>query len=63
MMPRNQRIPPKLYSGCRLLREVTMVWLQTYNPLGNARLSTLVAAVPIIVLLGALSIFRINAPV
>jgi len=40
-----------------------MVWLQTYNPLGNARLSTLVAAVPIIVLLGALSIFRINAPV
>jgi lactate permease len=38
-----------------------MVWLQTYNPLGNAWLSTLVAAIPIVVLLGALGIFRIKA--
>src|SRR5262245_60830712 len=38
-----------------------MVWSQTYNPLGNAWLSTLVAAVPIVVLLGALGIFRIKA--
>ena len=38
-----------------------MVWSQTYNPLGNAWLSTLVAAIPIVVLLGALGIFRIKA--
>ena len=38
-----------------------MVWSQTYNPLGNAWLSTLVAAIPIVVLLGALGILRIKA--
>ena len=38
-----------------------MVWSQTYNPLGNAWLSTLVAAIPIVVLLSALGIFRIKA--
>ena len=38
-----------------------MVWSQVYNPLSNAWLSTLVAAVPIVVLLGALGIFRIKA--
>ena len=38
-----------------------MVWSQVYNPLSNAWLSTLVAALPIVVLLGALGIFRIKA--
>jgi lactate permease len=38
-----------------------MIWSQTYNPLGNAWVSTLVAAIPIVVLLGALGIFRIKA--
>ncbi len=38
-----------------------MVWSQVYNPLSNAWLSTLVAAVPIVVLLGALGVLRIKA--
>jgi lactate permease len=32
-----------------------MEWLQTYNPLGNAWLSTIVAALPIVVLLGLIA--------
>src|SRR5512136_3337091 len=38
-----------------------MSWQQFYNPLGNTLLSTLVAALPIIVLLGSLAFFRIKA--
>ncbi len=38
-----------------------MIWQQSYNPLANALLSTLVAAIPIIVLLGSLAFFRIKA--
>jgi lactate permease len=38
-----------------------MVWSQVYNPLSNAWLSTLVAAVPIVVLLGAIGVLRIKA--
>jgi lactate permease len=38
-----------------------MIWQQAYNPLGNALLSTLVAAVPIIVLLGTLAFLRLKA--
>jgi lactate permease len=37
-----------------------MTWLQHYNPLGNAFLSTVVAALPIVVLLGAIAILRIR---
>src|SRR5688572_4056498 len=37
-----------------------MEWLQNYDPLGNAWLSTLVAAVPIVVLLGLIAILEVR---
>jgi len=37
------------------------VWSQNYDPLGSGILSTLVCAIPVIVLLGGLGIFRIKA--
>src|SRR6476659_6947374 len=36
------------------------VWLQNYDPLHNAFLSTVVAACPIIVLLGSIALLRIR---
>ena len=36
-------------------------WTQVYDPLGSAWLSTLAAAVPVVVLLGSLALFRIAA--
>src|SRR4051812_12817999 len=35
-------------------------WFQIYNPLGSATLSTLVAALPIVVLLGSIAWLRIR---
>lgn len=39
------------------------MWSQVYNPLQNVLLSALVAAIPIIVLLGALGFFHFKAHV
>ncbi|HTT37583.1 MAG TPA: L-lactate permease [Burkholderiales bacterium] len=38
-----------------------MVWTQVYDPLNNPWLSTLCAAIPVVVLLGSLGVFRIAA--
>src|SRR4051794_29315359 len=40
-----------------------MPWTQNYEPLGNAALSTLAAAVPIVLLLGLLATGRVSAHV
>ncbi|MBI2927653.1 MAG: L-lactate permease [Verrucomicrobia bacterium] len=37
-----------------------MHWIQNYDPLGNAALSTLVAAIPVVVLLGSIALLRIR---
>ena len=37
------------------------VWSQVYDPMGSILLSTILAAIPIIVLLGAIGIFEIKA--
>ncbi|MGO9830602.1 MAG: L-lactate permease, partial [Myxococcaceae bacterium] len=40
-----------------------MTWTQVYNPLGNLFVSAIVAAIPVVVLLGALAFFHVKAHV
>jgi lactate permease len=37
-----------------------MLWLQNYDPVGNAFVSTVLAAVPIVLLLGLIAVFRVR---
>ena len=37
------------------------MWTQTYDPLGSPALSTVVAAIPVVVLLSAIALFRLRA--
>src|SRR2546423_6210065 len=39
---------------------LSLVWQQQYNPLGNTALSCTVAALPVVVLLGAISLLRVR---
>ena len=36
------------------------VWLQNYNPLGNATLSTLISALPVVILLGSIAFLKVR---
>src|SRR5471030_3101674 len=44
-----------------LIEEAVMVWQQVYNPLGSMALSTLVAAVPVVVMLVGLGFLHLKA--
>jgi len=41
--------------------EASMLWSQVYDPFGNMLVSALVAAIPVIVLLGAIGLFEMKA--
>jgi lactate permease len=59
---RNRVLPPaKARTVVHFREENFMAWSQIYDPLNNAVLSTILAALPIVVLLGSLAFFHIKA--
>ena len=57
----NGRRSPALRRAAGWEYRTTMTWTQTYTPLGGLGLSTLVAAMPVVVLLGLLGLFHVRA--
>src|SRR5687768_3176749 len=53
--------PPPCYLVRSPPRESLMIWTQNYDPLGSPWLSTFVAALPILILLGLLATGRVSA--
>src|SRR5437016_842908 len=53
-------IPEAIYNSARFYKETIMHWTQVYDPLGHWWLSTLVASLPIVVLLGLLAGFKVK---
>src|SRR5258707_8312995 len=53
-------MPPQPPGLAATVRPMTSPWLQNYDPLHNALFSTVIAALPIVVLLGSIAVLRVR---